>query len=127
MSIAPENQAMREAIIRIVNTQFILGSERVLFMDPDGELRDVLYPSEGSSAIRAKRAELLSRGVLGAVIHLAIDGYSSVGQVAMVEVIGDPEPYTVLSWLNPSVWSDTRPDAVRRWQEIWGEEEAKEE
>jgi hypothetical protein len=126
MSIAPEDQQLREAINQIVYAQYRYGEERILFLGPRGELRDVLYPSEGSSALHAKRVELLSRGELGAVVHLSIADYHGRGRLTMVEVIGDDEIHTLASWPSEGQWIGPRPDAQERWHELWGEEEDQE-
>jgi hypothetical protein len=131
MTNAPENAHLRKVIRDLVDAQFWIGQERILFLGHEGELREVLYPNEGITAIRNKRDTMLRDGRLGAIVHLRMSTYRTVGLVSMVEIFEDtdqPTVHTIVNWPRHGRWMPPSADekALNRWRTVWqpaGEEE----
>ena len=71
MSDAPRDRHLANAVRDLAWGNFSAKTQRVMFLGPRGEVRDVLYPNQdGHASILAKRADLMKSGELSAVVYL---------------------------------------------------------
>ena len=130
MNITPRDPKLRRAIRDVVASEFVLGLERVLYLDREGQVRNVLYPSQGEDVLRRYRDEMLAAGELGAVVHIQISRSGRYTHVHVIETFDDggvPAKYAMSSAPSQHLWVGPSEADLGRWDAIWGEEEPDED
>ena len=130
MKLAPEDPDLRKVLRDLAKLNIAGGEEKILFLDGDYEVIDVLYAPEIDRGGHIRlRDHLLDQARLRAILHLGLvqDGVRR----CYVHVI-DPdahegrEKFTDRDLLtlrqtrsDTVVWVHTPDDAVREWNERW--------
>jgi hypothetical protein len=125
MSVAPASAKLRRAIRDVVDGEFVLGVERVVLLDLQGEVRDVLWLSQGEDILRRRRADMLSAHSLGAVIHLSASRIGSHVLLHVIEVFDDSGASTVHAMTSAPaqhIWRAPEPAELTHWRDVWGKE-----
>lgn len=125
MTEAPQSQKLRRAIRELIALHYTMAANQVVFLDNDGEIREVMHLSEGVSVLRKKRADMLLLGELGAIVHLRAYQFQKYGQINLIETFesGESHVASMITWPVQAQWTKTDDQGSSLWTHIWREEE----
>lgn len=124
MSAFPGNNRLTRTVRRLAEDNHTLNAERMIFLGPHGEMRDVIYPDRMDDiSLRDRRAEMLRTGEVAALAHLGASSIPSIMQFHMIEIYtaGVPILHSLVTWPHEYRWIAVPQDASNRWLEMWRE------
>jgi len=126
MRRAPRDSAFN----RVVQTEVMNAApnERVIFIDTDNQVREVVYPSEfDSDALTSTRSRLEREGVLKAVVHVSATVFGTPAgtgpRTSVVEYLPDGQYYAIQWQARPVFWAEMVPEDVAKTQQLFNRKE----
>jgi hypothetical protein len=121
MRYAPSDRRLARVVQDLAWGNFSGGSERVMFLGPRGEVREVFYPNgDDISSLLTKRADLLGSQELSAVVYLGVSILEGLAQMSVVEFFdsdGQRTAHVITTFPETYRWEPLAHEGVDQWLE----------